>query len=210
MATRPLATDLTAAARIRDAALARFAAVGVAATSIRDVAKVAGVSPGLVQHHFRSKAQLRRAVDAFVALRTSEAFADVIGGEPASASAGKLGERISAFIRANPVVFAYIGRSLLEGDVAAEALLGHFLGLARAQLGRLAADELLRPDVDLEWAALHLMLIDVGGFLLERSVSRYLGTPITGGDGLRRMEKATAALFLHGIYRPIRRRRQRR
>jgi len=206
----PAAADLTAAARIRDAALARFAAVGVAATSIRDVAKGAGVSPGLIQHHYRSKARLRKAVDEHVALRTTAAFADVIGGDEAAESAGKLGERISAFIRTNPVIFAYIGRSLLEGDAASEALLGHFLGLARAQLGRLAADKLLRSDLDLEWAALHLMLIDVGGFLLERSVSRYLGTPITSGTGLKRMEKATAALFLHGIYRPTRQRRRRR
>src|SRR5689334_18243817 len=126
MATYPLATDLTSAARIRDAALARFAAAGVAATSIRDVAKAAGVSPGLVQHHFRSKARLRRAVDDFVARRTTEAFADVIGDGAPEDSAGKLGKKISAFIRANPAVFAYIGRSLLEGDSAGEALLGHF------------------------------------------------------------------------------------
>jgi len=44
-------SDLNAAARIRNAALEGFAANGVAATSIRDVAAAAGVSPGLVQHH---------------------------------------------------------------------------------------------------------------------------------------------------------------
>src|SRR5262252_4469110 len=59
-------SDLTSAARIRDAALEAFSARGVAGTSIRDVAKAAAVSPGLVQHHFRSKAGLRRAVDDFV------------------------------------------------------------------------------------------------------------------------------------------------
>ena len=55
-------TDLTPAARIRDAALARFARDGLADTSIRDVARTAGLSPGLVQHHFKTKANLRDAV----------------------------------------------------------------------------------------------------------------------------------------------------
>ena len=49
------ASDLTARARIRDAALARFGAEGIAGTSVRAVAADAGVSPALVLHHFGSK-----------------------------------------------------------------------------------------------------------------------------------------------------------
>jgi AcrR family transcriptional regulator len=45
-----LPSDLSTYARIRNAALEGFATRGVAATSIRDVATAAGVSPGLVQH----------------------------------------------------------------------------------------------------------------------------------------------------------------
>src|SRR5206468_4735750 len=67
MATPP--SDLTGAARIRDAALRQFAARGVAAASLRHVAKAAGVSPGLVQHHFRSKAAARHAGGAVVRRR---------------------------------------------------------------------------------------------------------------------------------------------
>ena len=59
-------SDLTGLARIRNAALEGFARDGVAATSIRDVAKRAGVSPGLVQHYFQSKAALVEAVNAHV------------------------------------------------------------------------------------------------------------------------------------------------
>src|SRR6184192_360599 len=121
-------SDLTGAARIRDAALRQFAARGVAAASIRHVAKAAGVSPGLVQHHFRSKAGLRQAVDAFGDL--------IVEGSPEE-NARKLGSRIAAFIRANPAVFAYIGRSLLEADAPGRELLDRLLLVARAQLDRL-------------------------------------------------------------------------
>src|SRR5881398_4274666 len=89
-------SDLTSAARIRNAALQAFAAQGVAGTSIRDVAKAAGVSPGLVQHHFRSKAGLRQAVDAFVMRRAVESFGDLIVEGSPEENARKLGSRIAA------------------------------------------------------------------------------------------------------------------
>src|SRR5690348_7136039 len=58
--------DLTARARIRDAALAQFAEHGFERTTIRGIAVAAGVSAGLVRHHFGSKQALRDAVDEWV------------------------------------------------------------------------------------------------------------------------------------------------
>ena len=55
--------DLTARARIRNAALRLFAQCGVERTSIRAIAREAGVSSGLVQHHFGTKGALRAACD---------------------------------------------------------------------------------------------------------------------------------------------------
>jgi AcrR family transcriptional regulator len=51
-----------------DAAIACFAADGVAATSLRSIALKAGVTPALVNYYFGSKEQL---LDAFVAERIS-------------------------------------------------------------------------------------------------------------------------------------------
>src|SRR2546423_3181086 len=195
-------SDLTAAARIRDAALRQFAARGVAATSIRDVAKAAGVSPGLVQHHFQSKAGLRKAVEEFVFRGAFESFGQPVGGAPPAESSAQIGSKISAFIRENPAIFAYIGRSLLEADDAGLQLFDGLLTLARTQLDRMAANGLLRTDVDRLWAALHVILIDIAAYLLEPAVSRYLGEPLLSEKGLRRMQRATEDLFLKGIYLP--------
>jgi AcrR family transcriptional regulator len=52
--------------RIRDAAIARFAAAGVGATTLRSIAEAAGVSAQLVVHHFGSKAALAVACDEHV------------------------------------------------------------------------------------------------------------------------------------------------
>ena len=54
-------SDLTAKARIRDRALLLFAERGPDRVTVRDVAVAADVSPGLVMHHFGSKAGLREA-----------------------------------------------------------------------------------------------------------------------------------------------------
>jgi AcrR family transcriptional regulator len=211
MAGPPPISDQTAAARIRDAALRQFAARGVAATSIRDVARAARVSPGLVQHHFRSKDRLRRAVEEFVLQRATAAFGGPLPGRSPAESSLRIGAEISAFVRANPDAFTYIGRSLLEGDAAGTQLLASFVALARMQIERLVAARLLRADLDRDWTALHVMLIDVGAHLLAPTLRRLLGQSILEDAGLQRMETATKDLFLKGVYRsPARAPRARR
>ncbi|MFC7644136.1 helix-turn-helix domain-containing protein [Streptosporangium lutulentum] len=56
--------DLTARARIRDAAMLHFGEHGFERATIREIAATAGVSSGLVRHHFGSKQELREACDA--------------------------------------------------------------------------------------------------------------------------------------------------
>ena len=70
--------DLRAEARIRDAAITLFGAHGIRATTIRSVAQAAGVSPGLVIHHFGSKEGLREACDDKVMEQLSEAEATAL------------------------------------------------------------------------------------------------------------------------------------
>jgi AcrR family transcriptional regulator len=65
---RPRAEQSNHRERLLDAAVACFAADGVAATSLRGIALQAGVTPALVNYYFGSKEQL---LDAFIAERIS-------------------------------------------------------------------------------------------------------------------------------------------
>ncbi|GIE86389.1 TetR/AcrR family transcriptional regulator [Actinoplanes regularis] len=65
-------SDLTARARIRDAAIALFTERGVAGATIRDIAQAAGVSSGLLRHHFGSKEGLRDACDEYALSRIAQ------------------------------------------------------------------------------------------------------------------------------------------
>jgi TetR/AcrR family transcriptional regulator len=67
---RPRAEESNHRERLLDAAVACFAADGVAATSLRGIALKAGVTPALVNYYFGSKEQL---LHAFVAERVEPA-----------------------------------------------------------------------------------------------------------------------------------------
>ena len=89
-ATRPEPSEdqtLTSADRIRNAALRCFASRGTSATSLRTVASEAGVSLGLVQHHFVTKANLIKAVDDHVLEVMSTTLAQPIPEPPADSIA---------------------------------------------------------------------------------------------------------------------------
>lgn len=73
--------DRTAEARIRDVAVQLFGERGIRATTIRDVARVADVSPALVMHHFGSKEGLRAACDDWVLGQIVTEKSDAIDGD---------------------------------------------------------------------------------------------------------------------------------
>ncbi|HEX5969203.1 MAG TPA: TetR family transcriptional regulator, partial [Intrasporangium sp.] len=70
-ASRPAVEDLTTRARIREAAIRRFAADGMEAP-LRAIAADVGASPALILHHFGSRAGLRGACDQWVLAQIRE------------------------------------------------------------------------------------------------------------------------------------------
>ena len=193
--------DLTTYARIRNAALEGFATRGPAATSIRDVAEAAGVSAGLVQHHFGTKAALREAVDAYVASVATEAFVGVDAQELTD-PVRELGDRINSVVRDYPLALRYVARSVAEGDEAALRLFDTFFALAREQWSQLAEAGRLHPEVDVDWAALHVVVFNLGTVLFEKAISRALGEAFVDPDELERCNSATCDLFARGVFRP--------
>lgn len=91
---RPRADDANQRERLLDAAIACFAADGIAATSLRDIAKGAGVTPALVNYYFGSKEQLR---DAFVAERVAPVVATLRQGLVAAGAEPR--SLVAAFVR---------------------------------------------------------------------------------------------------------------
>lgn len=120
--------DLTAKARIRNTALTLFAARGD--VPLRTVAAEAGVTLGLVQHHFKTKAGLRDAVDQLVADHFSNALAHV----PAKASTAGRDEAVRVMLQANPAVVSYVRRALLQPDAPDSHLLDVLVDLTQREV----------------------------------------------------------------------------
>jgi AcrR family transcriptional regulator len=181
--------------RIRDAALESFARDGVRATSIRGVAAAAGVSPGLVQHYFPSKAVLRAAVDAHV----TEVARAALAVRPVEGDVVEdIAERLTRLVADHFVALRYVARGVAEGDEAALAVFDTITRLGRDQLAKFSEAGLLREGLDLEWAALHTVLINLGTVILEPGVSRQLGRPFLDEHQVERWKQATTALFVGG------------
>lgn len=102
--------------RIRTAALALFASQGVGATSLREVAREAGVAPGLVGHHFGSKAGLHTAVDDHVVGLFREALESIpIDGDPEVVVAAR-DEAITRMLEDHLDALGYLRRAVLIPD----------------------------------------------------------------------------------------------
>jgi AcrR family transcriptional regulator len=161
--------DLTARARIRDAAMAEFAARGVAAATIRGIAERAGVSPALVQHHFGTKDGLRAACDAHVLEHMRGSARDGIG-EGQVADAGFVARLYSS----SPPLLRYLARALVDGSPAAASVFDELVSLTEAYL-------VDRPGLsDARTRAVVYTAMRLGVTVLHEHVSRGLGEDLFG------------------------------
>ena len=147
---RPAANaDLTAKARIRDAALELYATKGEPNTTVREVAQAAGVTHGLVVHHFVNKEGLHKAVQQHVVDLLRQALSAV----PTDGTPGEIGKARDASVARmyseHPSYLRYLRRELLDPatvdhellDVLAEFTLAQVRGLRAAGIASVKTPE---------------------------------------------------------------------
>jgi TetR/AcrR family transcriptional regulator, regulator of cefoperazone and chloramphenicol sensitivity len=131
--------DLTAKARIRNAAMDLYAEYGEDHTSMRAIAAAAGVTVGLLVHHFGTKDRLRDAVDQLVV----NYFAQAIAQAPVTGTAAEIGAArdaaVAEMLAANPAVVNYLRRAVLNPNTSGGPLLGRLTDLARREVTQLRA-----------------------------------------------------------------------
>jgi AcrR family transcriptional regulator len=146
--------------RILDAAGQCFAASGYAKTTVEEVASRAGVSKGLVHHHFGTKERILEAV-----VERTLAKWDAVSRVEAMVSGGRVLEGIAemhrasiAYARENPALHALIE---LDGRVLLDAGIGRAVRSVMQRLRAALVDTVrigiesgeLREDLDAEQAA---------------------------------------------------------
>jgi AcrR family transcriptional regulator len=191
--------DLTARARIGNAALTQFARHGYAGTSMRLVAEEAGVSVGLVQHHFGAKAGLREACDKyateFVRLQTE---AGIVDGRLAE------GDFLSETYRAAPPVMAYLARALVDDSPGAASLFDYLVGIAEQHISAPQLPGTAGQTVNPRSVAAVLTAMKLGINLLHSHIARVIDSDnnTDGDEGWHEIGKALLAIVSPGISGP--------
>ena len=183
--------DLSTRARIRDAAILEFAAHGVKGASVRGIARAAGVSPGLVQHHYKNKKALRAACDEHIlALMAHVRDTGLIEG----------GMRDPLFIadalRTLEPTMCYMARALADGGPAAETMFDTVFVFMETFLKR--GDLGVPPPEGIDYPAIAAMhtAMQLGLLMLQSHAYRVLGgepgDPVTTARmGLARLSLAS-------------------
>lgn len=169
--------DRTTRAKIRDAAITLFARDGVAGTGLRAVAEEAGVSLGLVSHHFGSKEGLRQACDDYVVAVIRE-------GKSAAMSAGPGLDPVAALRQpaGGPPLMKYLARVLIDSSPTVAVLVDELVADAAGYMAQGVETGMLRPTDHPRQRAAVLTMWSLGALVLHEHVQRLLGVDLTAQD----------------------------
>ena len=152
--------DLTATARIRDAAIEQFGQHGFD-VGLRTIAEAAGVSAALVMHHFGSKDGLRKACDDFVAEEIRSSKSEAIRSNDPATWLAQMAE-----IESYAPLTAYLVRSLQAGGELATMLWHRMTEDAEEYMAEGVRAGTIKPSRDPHARAEFLTITSGGGLLL--------------------------------------------
>jgi AcrR family transcriptional regulator len=185
--------DLTARARIRDAAIALIAEHGVEAATIREIAGKAGVSGGLVRHHFGSKEGLRAACDAYALARVMEIKEEAVLGEQIAAPGF-----LSAVQPQMALLIRYFARSMMDGSEAADAMFDEMVSMTESWIAEHHDGHIRDPHA----YATVLIAMELGSLVLRDQMSRSLGADVFTPEGHLRLIGAKVDFYSQPLLRP--------
>lgn len=193
----PAFEDLTARARIRQAALAQFAEHGYERATVRGIAAAAGVSPSLLRHHFGSKQELRDAVDSYVLAEVRRINDEV----RQHSGTGDMSSSVLSRQAIRPFQ-GYFTRALMDGSPLIGTLFDQMVEMTEQWLA-IADDQRADPpfaDRRTRAAVFNAMVLGVP--MLHEHLSRVLGVDTLSDEGDRKVALALLDIYSHALISP--------
>jgi AcrR family transcriptional regulator len=185
--------------RIRRAALKSFATHGAAGTSLRSVAADAGVSLGLVQHHFVTKAGLIKAVDDYVLSAVIAVVAQPVSAPPRD-SIADMGTRVTTLVQEHPDVVDYFGRALIDGSPLGMTIWDTLAAFGTTRWNMRKESGEARADIDVTWAAINSLVLALGTLILRGHIERQIPGAFSSPAQLDRWQESVNTLLREGLF----------
>ncbi len=171
-----------------------FGKQGIRATTVRQIAQAAGVSPGLVIHHFGSKDGLRRACDEWM-------MAQITATKTAAVSGGGAMEAVFRAQNQFRPFYGYIAASISEGGEGADRLFEAMRRLTRDMFDVGVPAGILREPSDIDAMSTVLVALTLGATMLEGQLARHLGGEhLLDPEVMPRYSITATELFTYGIF----------
>ena len=179
------------AEKILTAAVREFSEHGFTKSTIRNIASAAGVSPGLVIHHFGSKAGLRAACDDHVFLVISEAKAEH----------AEYTDQAMQMIFDDPDMrtkIDYLTKSLLDPSEHGQRYFEHYVDLVENYIAHGFAGYTFRQSDDPRGQAATIATLALSPSILAQRLQTSLGTNSTA-ETMTRLAPHLLDLYFNGV-----------
>ncbi len=197
--------ERTGSARIRDAAIRCFGDRGVDGTSLKVIAREAGVSQPLIVHHFGSKAGLRVACDEHVA-------ATIRAQKLEAVAQGSQLDPLASLrqVEASRPILRYLARTLGDHTPEVANLLDEMVEDAVAYTAEGERTGMVRPSDHPRERVIVLLLWSFGALTLHEHMERLLGVDVLGDGGdlgpylMPALEILAKGVLTEGLYENLR------
>lgn len=179
------------AEKILTAAIAAFAEHGFTKSTIRGIASAAGVSPGLVIHHFGSKDGLRTACDDHVFTAITES----------KAKHAEYAAHAMQMIFSDPGMSTkidYLMKSLLDPSEHGQRYFEHYVDLVEDYIAHGFAGYSFRQSDDPRGQAATIAVLALSPSILAQRLQISLGTADTA-ETMTRLAPHLLDLYLNGV-----------
>lgn len=169
------------------------------------IAEQAGVTAGLVTHHFGSKDRLIAEVDGLALGRCEAILGDAMARfDPADSTRdrpiGGVQDAITDALSANPALRSYIGRRLVSDSDAGRRFFEQFVVLVEAGLRQLREAGVVRDSIDPVGAMVLVVHLILGPIVLARQWSHVAGMDSFDPRLVEPAAEATHAVLEHGLF----------
>ena len=177
--------DLSTRARIRDAAMNEFADLGYRGATMRGIATAAGVSLGLVQHHFGTKDGLRAACD--------ERVLELVRIKTSAVEDGRISDPqvLATLMAMAPAVQRYVGRAMVDGSPAIDDLVDQVMASSEEFLCSQWPERFEPASQRTRHVAAVLTVLNTSTMVLQDHLARRMDLEPFSESAIRRIGSAT-------------------